>query len=148
MYQYRELNWDARGGRASWVGKWGERWASSADRMDTYTFGTQRRGDRAIGPYDYIVVGRLRRKSDAVSDRPRYRIVAIFAWLESPRLLRWGLLKVRVYQSNPKAIAELKFALRRTFVQQKEKNVPEWLITLLGRLQGVWHGMVDIWIMY
>jgi len=32
--------------------------------MDTCTFGTQRRGDRAIGPYDYISGGETLEKVD------------------------------------------------------------------------------------
>jgi len=38
--------------------------------MDTCTSGAQRRGDRAIGPYDYISCGETSEKVGAVSDRP------------------------------------------------------------------------------
>jgi len=54
MYQCRGISWEARGVRASWVGQWGRRWASSADRMDNCTSGPKGEGGRAIDPYDYI----------------------------------------------------------------------------------------------
>jgi len=60
MYQCRGLSWETRGDRASWGG----RWTSSADRMDTCTSGAQRRGNRAISPYDYIRCGETSEKVD------------------------------------------------------------------------------------
>jgi len=62
MYQCNGLRWEARGDKASWVVQWGGGWASSADHMDKCTSGAQRRGDRAIVPYDYISCGETSEK--------------------------------------------------------------------------------------
>jgi len=60
MYQCRGFSWKARGDRASSVGQWG--WASFVERMDTCTSGAQRKGDRTIGPSDYISCGETSEK--------------------------------------------------------------------------------------
>jgi len=68
--QYKRFSWEARGDRASWVGQREGGWASSAGRLNTCTSGAQRRGFRAIGPYDQTSdVGSPLKKSAAASGR-------------------------------------------------------------------------------
>jgi len=63
LYQCKGFSWEAKGDRAGWAGQRGRGWASSADRLDTVcTSVTQRRGSRAIGPYDYISCGKTSKK--------------------------------------------------------------------------------------
>jgi len=52
-----------------------------ADRMDTCTSGAQRRGDRAIGPYDYIRCGEMSEKVGcnigSVRKQPSMNVVTV-----------------------------------------------------------------------